>query len=733
MEPLSALLLASGVAGLAGAAGTAAIALALRRRWSSSWCERTAPGLLAAARTLASDGEAQDFMPTALAGLGQAMGCARLELHAIHTIGSSGAPLSSLRHAWATPGLPDRRTDPALQERPWHPGRSRWLGELSAGRCVAATATALPEAAAEFAGAGSILLVPVLVGGRLWGCLACHDHAARLRDGRDRALFQLVAEYIASALARCDSAAQFRAARAEAASGDRAKREFLANISHEVRTPLNGVLGMTGLLLDTELDAHQREYAQVARTSAENLLALLNDLIDLAKAGGEQRAESLRFDPLRLAEDVVAMLAERAHAKGVEIAVHPAEELPRRVFGDSTRLRQVLVNLVGNAIKFTARGHVVVHVTWNDSGTDWLSYAVQDTGIGIAASAQARLFAAFTQGDGSTTRAFGGTGLGLAICKRMTEIMGGTVTCHSALGEGSLFTVRVPSSEGSSSLNASRSSRASAKTGTRVLVVEAEPATRSAIAALCRRIGLVPEEAAGCAEAEARLATLGAEIPRLVLVSANLPGASDLPGRLAGGPACVLLSPTARRPLQVEVARLGFAACLIKPPRTARLAEVARRALGHDHDEGSNEETATHRRNSMRVLVVEDDAVNQQLAKAVLERDGLRCDVAGDGHEALEALARARYDAVLMDLLMPVMDGFACAAEIRRLERERGLRPIPILAVSALNEIDIAERLRAAGFDGQLRKPFEPRHLRRLLRKLLVGGKDESETRSAAQ
>jgi two-component system sensor histidine kinase/response regulator len=697
------------IAIVAGALGLFGGAVLARRRGDGC---HLAQSLTAAAHRLGTDEDETPAIRGALATVGAALGCTRLELHAVHRPPGDGLPLTSLRHAWAASGVPDRAGDPLQRDRPWHPQRSRWLAELGAGRGLASPLASLPAEERVGLDGRDVMLEPVMVEGQLWGYLQA---SGRITD-RARTALRLFAEIAAAGLARRRAAQVLAAARAEAASGDRVKREFLANISHEVRTPLNGVLGMSGLLLDSDLDPRQRECAQVVRSSAENLLALLNDLIDLAKAEGEQRAECGRFDPVRLAEDVVAMLAERAHVKGVEIAVHPATGLPRRVIGDAARLRQVLVNLVGNAIKFSARGHVIVRV--ERDADERLAYAVEDTGIGIDAEAQGRLFALFTQGDGSTTRRYGGTGLGLAICKRQVDVMRGTVACRSAPGQGSTFTVCVPAPEGSSGAAVRSGLIPSSALGARVLVVEPVAAVRAALVAVCCRIGLVPEEAPGCAEAEARLAASGAESPRLVLVSANLPGASELPHRLPEDVRCVLLSTLSRRPSQDEVQRSGFAACLVKPPRTARLAEVVARALGRE-SEDSSADTGVHRRLDLRVLVVEDDAVNQRLVKAVLEREGMLADLAGDGLEALEALTRARYDLVLLDLLMPVMDGYTCATEIRRLERERGLPPIPILAVSALDQSEIDERCRRAGIDGQLRKPFEPKQLRRMLRRLL--------------
>jgi two-component system sensor histidine kinase/response regulator len=713
---LPSVLLATGCAGLAGAT---VVWVCIRRR-----DQPQALSILAAsAHSLATTQDVHLVLPGLLAGVGAALHCRHLELHELHEPVGDGLPVSSLRHGWSAPGQSARSADPALRQRPWHPARSRWLAELAANRPVVATAAALPVAErAELAGSGAVALHPLIVAGRLWGCLLCLDQGCKTRSADELAVLRLLAEMSASAIERTRTAADLSEARTAAVSGDRAKREFLANISHEVRTPLNGVLGMAGLLLDTELDVRQREYAQVVRNSAENLHALLNDLIDLAKAEGEQQVERVRYDPLRLAEDVVAMLSERAHAKGVDMAVHPQDSLPRRALGDPTRMRQVLMNMVGNAIKFTARGHVIVHVSWSEDAGGVVIYAVEDTGIGIDSEARARLFSPFSQGDGSSTRRFGGTGLGLAICRRMVQVMAGTITCRSELGKGTTFEVRLPSPEVSSGVSVRSTQVPTATLGARILVVEAEGATREAIAAVCRRIGLVAEGAAGCSEAIERLAAVGAESPRLVLVSANLPGASDLPRCCPAGVACILLAPVAMRPTQADAERLGFAACLVKPPRIARLSEAVGRAVERSVQDDSSEaeETGVHRRSRLRALVVEDDAVNQLLAKAVLEREGVRVDVAADGHEALEALARASYHVVLMDLLMPVMDGLACAREIRRLERERNQPAIPIIAVSAVDQPDVQERCRQAGMDGHVRKPFEPKHLRRILRRLIA-------------
>jgi len=706
---------------VAGAAAGAALVCSLARRRTAD--PHLMQALATAAERLAATPDGAAAIPAALAAFGNALACTRLDYEELAGGIAADSLRSTRRHAWVAPGVGDT----APPDRPWHPDRSRWFAELAAGRCLVAPAADLPpheRALLAADGLAGLILAPVVVAGRLHGLVSLADASVRRRGQAEVAAVRTLAALIGGALERARLAAELAASTAKAEAGDRAKREFLANISHEVRTPLNGVLGMAGLLLDSELSAAQRELALVVRSSAENLHTLLNDLIDLAQSEGEQRAERTRFDPLRLAEDVVAMLAERAHAKGVEIAVAAAPALPRRLLGDRSRLGQVLVNLVGNAIKFTIRGHVLVQLDWLGGESDGeLTVTVEDTGIGIGAEAQSHLFAPFFQGDGSSTRRHGGTGLGLAICARHVAVMGGRITCSSSLGQGATFRVCLPTAQGSTghsvrTVMVSRQAR-----GATTLVIEPCQAVRRAIVGTCRRLGLVTEEASSCAEALERLATVGAETPRLVLVAANIPGAGDLPAAAAGrgsNAAFILLAPVSRRPGGAESRRLGFAACLVKPPRTARLAEAVTRALDTAIEEESRDATREHR-HIMRVLVVEDDTVNQQLMKAVLEPEGFRVDVANDGHEALEALARADYAVVLMDLLMPVMDGLTCTREIRRLERERGAAPIPIIAVSAADDRSVEQRCREAGMDGHVRKPFEPRAMRRLLRRLAPG------------
>jgi signal transduction histidine kinase/DNA-binding response OmpR family regulator len=647
-------------------------------------------------------------MPVALAVLGPALGAVRAELLSVHE-------------------------GPVHIARPWHPERGRWLAELAAGRALAVRARSVSaEERLHLEGTGCLLLAPIAIDGRLAYALAVHRRGCADAADADLAALRLVASAVGAATQQQAAEEALAGARADAESGRRAKDEFLANISHELRTPLNGILGLAGLLADDDLPPRQREYAQVIRTSAENLHTLLNDLIEMSANQGDRAVAWNRLDPLRLAEEVAVMLADRAASKGIELVVEPAPHLPLRIVTDPSRLRQAMVNVIGNAVKFTATGHVRVVVGWHEGAsarrgphepTDELVVEVIDTGIGIDASQHAAIFAPFSQGDGSTTRRHGGTGIGLTIAQRNLEALGGRLTCTSEPGGGSTFALRIPAHEASSAGSARSNGLRSRLLGVRLLVVDPSPVARAALVAQGLRLGMAVEGVADAATALARLTGGGIEAPQMVAVCAAMPGSTDLPGqaRAVGfSGAWVLISPASRRALRSELQALGFAAGLSKPVRGARLSEAVQAALSGDGDDSVDATGPIARRAPLRVLVVEDDRINQRLIKASLEREGLRVDIAGDGAEGLEALHRADYDAVLLDLMMPVMDGFACARQIRQRERAEARPAIPLIAVTACTDEDIPARCLEAGMDATVRKPFEPKQLRRVIRRLVA-------------
>jgi two-component system sensor histidine kinase/response regulator len=559
--------------------------------------------------------------------------------------------------------------------------------------------------------------------GRIYGLLACSFVLMELLL-ENSLLYARLAQAHDSERQR---SAELAAARDEALAANAAKSLFLASMSHEIRTPMNAVIGLTHLTLQTPLDEQQRDYLTKVQVSSKALLSLLNDILDYSKAeAGKVALESEEFSPEELIESVGQLFSARLEEAGLDLVYEIGDDVPQRLLGDSLRLSQVLNNLVGNAIKFTPRGEVVVRAALVSREADrvQLRFSVRDTGIGLTREQAGRLFQVFTQADRATARRYGGTGLGLAICKRLVELMGGAISVESSPGEGSTFSFTAFFGHATSQVERLDLHRIR---GMRTLVLDGQPTARQALAGMMESWRFQVATASFPDDALHKLRRAAEHAPyELLLLDwktsglALLQQARSLQAQHTRAPIAVvaLAAPHAREAVQQELQGQPDCRVLAKPVTPSRLFETVVRLQRGDSPVAAPRAPALELAQALRairgahVLLAEDDPVNQQVAQAFLELAGLAVTIANNGQEAVDCVKRATFDVVLMDMQMPEMDGLHATRAIRMLPQAARL---PIIAMTAAAMDEDRQACLAAGMNAHVSKPIDPKELVRTL------------------
>lgn len=513
--------------------------------------------------------------------------------------------------------------------------------------------------------------------------------------------------------------------RDEAEAANRAKSALLASASHEIRTPMNAIIGMAELVLGTQLTTQQKEYLWTLKTSADSLVSLLNQILDLSKIeAGELELDKVDFDLRTTLEEAADMLAVRAQEAGLELACHIKPGVPEALVGDPVRLRQIVINLTTNAIKFTPEGQVTISVETQEAedSLTYLHFAVSDTGIGIPSDKTGIIFESFKQVDGSTSPEYGGTGLGLAISKQLVEMMRGKIWVESELGKGSTFHFTACFELGRADATEAPPTGDSDLSGLPVLILDNNATSRLVLKDMTHSWGLEPAEAADEKEALALLekAFEAGKPFKVLLLDARLPGKDemDVAKQIRGGPygadlTMILLTSVGRKPDAAQCAEVGISGSLVKPVKQSDLFNAIMMAVGHPIDETDPVITPDSMQKAQRrlsILLAEDNPVNQKVVAAMLKKRGHLVVIASNGKEALDTLDTESVDLILMDVQMPEVDGFEAARRIREKEKANGGH-IPIVAMTAQALAGDRERCLAAGMDDYIPKPISQANL----------------------